>query len=311
MDKKIKIILWCVSVFFLIAFLVYFPAISSFLSLLASIVCLPVAKWQKFTGTFMNRKLKVITASFLAMAAIMSSPNTAKNEQTPEALPSETESTLTEATESSDIPFDYETSESPSESEKETEPAEETKAETTAEVTETTKAETEKPTETTAVHVHSWKSADCTSPKTCSVCGTAEGGALGHSWKSADCTSPKTCSVCGTAEGSALGHSWKSADCTSPKTCSVCGAAEGSALGHSWASATYTSPKKCVNCGVTEGSPMTVPNQENYHGHVYTGGSSSKKYHYEAHCAGKNSHEITWDEVERRNLGPCGTCVLK
>lgn len=50
---------------------------------------------------------------------------------------------------------------------------------------------------------------------------------------------------------------------------------------------------------------------DNYHGHVYTGGPYSKKYHYEANCAGKNSHEITWDEVESRGLGPCGTCVLK
>ena len=50
---------------------------------------------------------------------------------------------------------------------------------------------------------------------------------------------------------------------------------------------------------------------ENYHGHVYAGGASSKKYHYEAECAGKYSHEITWDEVNARGLGPCGTCVLK
>lgn len=50
---------------------------------------------------------------------------------------------------------------------------------------------------------------------------------------------------------------------------------------------------------------------ENYLGHVYTGGKYSKKYHYEPNCAGKNSHEITWDEVERRGLDPCGKCVLK
>lgn len=55
----------------------------------------------------------------------------------------------------------------------------------------------------------------------------------------------------------------------------------------------------------------TVPHSENYHGHVYTGGSSSKKYHYEAECAGKYSHEITWDEVSARGLEPCKTCVLK
>ena len=53
-----------------------------------------------------------------------------------------------------------------------------------------------------------------------------------------------------------------------------------------------------------------IPGSENYNGHVYTGGSSSKKYHYEAECAGKYSHEITWDEVNSLGLGPCGTCVL-
>ena len=54
-----------------------------------------------------------------------------------------------------------------------------------------------------------------------------------------------------------------------------------------------------------------IPGEENYHGHVYTGGANSTKYHYEAECAGKYSHEITWDEVEARGLQPCGKCVLK
>lgn len=54
-----------------------------------------------------------------------------------------------------------------------------------------------------------------------------------------------------------------------------------------------------------------IINKQNYHGHVYTGGEGSKKYHYEAECAGSNSHEITWEEVQRSNLGPCGTCVLQ
>lgn len=105
-------------------------------------------------------------------------------------------------------------------------------------------------------------------------------------------------------------HSFSPATCTTPRTCS-CGATEGTANGHDWKDATYTSAKTCTTCGATEGDPIDPPGKENYHGHVYTGGSSSKKYHYEANCAGKNSHEITWDEVSRRGLGPCGTCVLK
>ena len=105
-------------------------------------------------------------------------------------------------------------------------------------------------------------------------------------------------------------HTFAAATCTTPKTCS-CGLTEGTAVGHSWQDATYTVAKKCSTCGATDGAPLEKPGEENYHGHVYTGGSSSKKFHYEANCAGKNSHEITWEDVTKRNLGPCGTCVLK
>lgn len=105
-------------------------------------------------------------------------------------------------------------------------------------------------------------------------------------------------------------HRFSDATCNEPKTCS-CGATEGSANGHNWKNATYTSPKTCSDCGATEGNPLDVPGKENYHGHVYTGGDKSVKFHYEADCAGKKSHEITWADVERRGLDPCGTCVLK
>lgn len=61
---------------------------------------------------------------------------------------------------------------------------------------------------------HSWKSATCTAPKTCTKCGKTEGGAKGHSWKSATCTSAKACSSCGAKSGSALGHSYSNGKCT-------------------------------------------------------------------------------------------------
>lgn len=105
-------------------------------------------------------------------------------------------------------------------------------------------------------------------------------------------------------------HSFQPATCIAPQTCS-CGATEGEALGHTWKDASCVAPKTCSVCSATEGEPLEVPNKENYHGHIYTGGEYSKKYHYEANCAGKNSHEITWDEVQSKHLGPCGTCVLK
>lgn len=132
-----------------------------------------------------------------------------------------------------------------------------------------------------------------------------------HSWELATCTIPKTCSTCGATEGIEKGHCWEDASCTTPKVCTDCGITEGSAKDHIWEDATYTAPKICSVCGATEGNPLEIPGKENYHGHIYTGGSSSKKYHYEANCPGKNSHEITWEEAQRRNLGPCGTCVLK
>ena len=73
---------------------------------------------------------------------------------------------------------------------------------------------------------------------TCSVCGGSKVGdeveALGHAWKDATCTTPKTCSTCGTTEGEAKGHAWKDATCTAPKTCSDCGATEGEVLPHTY-----------------------------------------------------------------------------
>ncbi len=158
---------------------------------------------------------------------------------------------------------------------------------------------------------HMWEDATCTKPKTCSVCDATDGKALNHDWNDATCKAPKTCSVCGKEEGKFADHKWKKATCDKPKTCSVCGKTEGSALGHDWQDATYASPKRCNTCDSLEGSPLETPGKENYHGHVYTGGDSSVKFHYESECAGKYSHEITWAEVDRRGLGPCGTCVLK
>lgn len=104
-------------------------------------------------------------------------------------------------------------------------------------------------------------------------------------------------------------HTYSKATCTEPKTCSGCGETSGVANGHSWKDATYYDPKTCTVCGKTEGTAVEIPNKENYHGHVYTGGEYSKRFHYEAECAGKNSHEITWDAVSSRGLTPCNTCV--
>ena len=115
---------------------------------------------------------------------------------------------------------------------------------------------------------HAWKAATCTTPKTCSVCGTKEGEPLGHKWDEATCTTPKTCSVCGMKEGEPLGHKWNEATCTTPKTCLVCGTKEGEPLGHKWDEATCTTPKTCSVCGTKEGEPL---------GHKWDDGIVSKE----------------------------------
>lgn len=133
-----------------------------------------------------------------------------------------------------------------------------------------------------SVHVHDWQPATCTAPKTCSVCRTTEGTALGHAWQPATCTAPKTCSVCHTTEGTALAHAWQPATCTAPKTCSVCQATEGAAKGHSWVDATCTTPKTCSVCKTTEGTAL---------GHAWdTEWSKDNDYHWHK-C--KNCDAIT------------------
>lgn len=84
----------------------------------------------------------------------------------------------------------------------------------------------------TACHEHTWKEATCTDPKTCTVCGKAEGKPLEHSSANVTCTQDGTCDLCGQTVP-ATGHSWKEATCTEAKTCRTCGQTEGEPLGHS------------------------------------------------------------------------------
>ena len=239
--KKAKIVgLWILSIFFILSAMVYFPSFSSLISVLIVALVIPISKWQAILNKYIKGKLKLIIVIILALVTMFTAPNTEAN-----APDDTTATTTTEASTDSTVESTSETTAAST-----TEP-------TTAPTTEPTSAPTTEPT-TEPPHTHSFSSATCTAPKTCS-----------------------------------------------------CGATEGEANGHNWKDATYTSPKTCTVCGATEGNPLDVPGKENYHGHVYTGGDKSTKYHYEADCAGKYSHEITWEEVDRRGLEPCGTCVLK
>ena len=98
---------------------------------------------------------------------------------------------------------------------------------------------------------HTYASATCFAPQTCS-CGATTGTALTHKYtnyvsdNNATCTADGTKSAscdhgCGTKDtvadtGTKLPHTYASATCTAPKTCSVCGTTTGEALGHSWSS---------------------------------------------------------------------------
>lgn len=103
---------------------------------------------------------------------------------------------------------------------------------------------------------HEWVDANCTNPKTCSLCQETEGAALGHTWAAATCTAPKTCEVCKATEGEAKGHTWEDATCILPKKCAVCHETEGEALGHTWEEATTEAPKTCTACQLTEGEKI-------------------------------------------------------
>lgn len=101
----------------------------------------------------------------------------------------------------------------------------------------------------TTPHVHQWSTNwtsdgthhwhECTAEGCTLTAGTAnsgKGGYAEHDWTAANCTTAKTCSICGKTEGSALGHDWADATCTAPKTCkrTGCIATDGSPLGHDW-----------------------------------------------------------------------------
>lgn len=102
----------------------------------------------------------------------------------------------------------------------------------------------------TTPHVHQWATEwtsdgthhwhECMAEGCTLTAGTAnseKGGYAEHNWTAANCTTAKTCSICGKTEGSALGHDWADATCTAPKTCkrTGCTATDGSPLGHDWA----------------------------------------------------------------------------
>ena len=213
-----KIILWAVSIFFIMAAMVFFPSLTSILALLVVGIVIPLPKWQAFINRFVKGNIKKGLAVFLALLSMIVSPNTSVDNQTAtdNTLSTIFTETSTVATTESTFPSTteiiiVETEESTIPNETQT---------PTEQITIPTLAETNPTTE--PVHVHSFTKATCTTPKTCS-CGETEGTANGHKWSAATCINPKTCDVCSETEGSTTSHAYSNGKC------SVCGQADPNA----------------------------------------------------------------------------------
>ena len=116
-----------------------------------------------------------------------------------------------------------------------------------------------------------------------------------HSFNSATCTTPKTCS-CGATEGSANGHNWKDATCSDPKTCTVCGTTSGLTAGHNFSNG------KCTTCGKAD------PDY-NHETMVWIPTNGGTKYHTHAGCSNmEDPEQVTQSEAESRGFTPCKRC---
>lgn len=280
MNKIKKIILWVLVAAIGLIGLVAIPSISSIIAALVILLIIPIDRWQSLIRKYIKGTYKAIIAVVLSVSMLYSFPGsdtTADTDTTDNTTSLSTIETIASGTEFSD-PI----------AEPETTSATESVVIPTPDSTQPDIDEINDPTNPPTEDVSTPSASESTEP-------TVEPT---ESTEPVEPTEPPHT------------HTFSAATCTEPKTCS-CGETQGDANGHEWRDATYTTPQTCSVCGATEGSSLAIPGKENYHGHVYTGGSNSTKFHYEENCAGKYSHEITWEEVEDDNLGPCGTCVLK
>ena len=90
----------------------------------------------------------------------------------------------------------------------------------------------------------------------CNLCGETRDSM--HSWKDADCVTPKTCTVCQKTDGEALGHEWTTPDvdqCEVQSTCSRCGATEGHNKEHTYDNECDTTCNTCGKARATEHTP--------------------------------------------------------
>lgn len=99
---------------------------------------------------------------------------------------------------------------------------------------------------------HTFASATCIAPATCTECGFTQGGLGLHNYTSATCLEPRTCTICGTTSGTTTSHDYTTPTCQTPATCKVCGVTSGTVSAHSFQSGTCLQTVKCLWCSATQ-----------------------------------------------------------
>ena len=270
---------WILTIFFALAFFVYFPSFSCVFSLLVVILLLPVAQWQDIVQKYIHGKIKTIAAVVLILLAIFTAPTkeTSTNHSTTSI---DTTSTTISTIASTDTTPTLDTTPTT-----EVVPTSLPQQASSPTVDATTNTNTNAVEETKPTPSESNPAASSTS---------ATEAPHTHDFAAATCTSPKTCS-CGVTEGKAVGHQWKDATCSEPKTCSVCNETSGKTAGHKF------SKGKCTTCGkddpdYEEETMVWIP-------------KSGTKYHSRASCSGmKDPKEITKSKAESKGYTPCAKC---
>lgn len=117
-----------------------------------------------------------------------------------------------------------------------------------------------------------------------------------HSWKDATCSTPKTCSICGDTAGSPADHSWEAATCTAPKTCAICKKTTGSTIAHDYVNGT------CKVCGKEDPSdPKNIT--------VWIPTNGGTKYHTNSGCSNMlNPEQTTLDRAIQLGFEVCKRC---
>ena len=156
---------------------------------------------------------------------------------------------------------------------------------------------------------HIGGTATCQAKAVCETCGQAYGELKEHPWADATCTEPKTCPVCQTVEGTALGHdfengTWQSDGDHHWKKCSRCDVTdEANKAPHSGGTANCTQQAVCTICGTAYGAL----DANNHIGVLGVWQSNEDKHWKEYSCcnvhADVGSHQ--WDEGRETKSPTC------